>query len=44
MLGREGYDPDKQSMRAACEYIDKHISANNLESLCEAINYISRNC
>ncbi len=44
MLGREGYDPDKASIRAAEPFIDRHIPANNLDSLRQTMTYIAREC
>lgn len=44
MLGREGYDPDADSMRAAMPYIDRHASAHSLDSLKSTIDYIAREC
>ena len=44
MLGREGYDPDKKSMRAAMPFLARHDSANNLDALQNTINYITREC
>lgn len=41
MLGREGYDPDKKSMRAAMPFINRHASAHSLESLKETVNYLA---
>ena len=44
MLGREGYNPDKGSMLDAKPYIDKHVPANSLDSLKQAVNWISQAC
>lgn len=42
MLGREGYNPDKDTIRAALPYIHQHVSANNLNSLKTTLDSISK--
>lgn len=41
MIGREGYQLDKPHMRQIKPYIDAFASANNLDSLAAALDYIA---
>ncbi len=44
MLGREGYEPDRNSMRAAMPFIDRHAPAHSLDALKSTMNYIAGEC
>lgn len=44
MLGREGYNPDKNSMLAAKPFLDRLAAAHNIDSLRDTILYIAQHC
>ena len=44
MLGRHGYNPDKDSMLAALPYLDRHASAHSVDALKNTIQYLARIC
>jgi uncharacterized protein len=44
MLGREGYEPDQDSVLAAMPHIDRHFPAHSLDSLKSTVDYMARVC
>ena len=44
MLGRHGYNPDKDSMLAAMPYLDRHVPAHSVDALNNTVEYVAKVC
>jgi uncharacterized protein len=44
MLGREGYEPNRDSMAAAMPYLDRLFPAHSLDSLKQTVDYVASVC